>query len=278
MTMQKFLVLQSLWAMQGLRDAPAESSLAADVMRIKAAGFDGFGALWHEDAAAAEAVELATREGLVVEGLCVPQSLAGIEAAIARAARFPVHHLNLQLKLLPRTLEEASRLLGRIEALIAGASVPVYIETHRGRLTNDLFFTLELIERHPRLKLLADLSHYVVAREMELPIDAETDRQMATILERSWAFHGRVAGSEQVQLPLGFAQHQNWIDQFGAWWAAGFASWRRRAAPDAELTFVCELGPQPYAISGPDGRDLTDRWTESLLLKDLAHKAWHQAL
>jgi hypothetical protein len=277
MTMQKFLVLQSLWAMQGLRDAPAESSLAADVMRIKAAGFDGFGALWHEDAAA-EAVELATREGLVVEGLCVPQSLAGIEAAIARVARFPVHHLNLQLKLLPRTLEEASRLLGTIEALIAEASVPVYIETHRGRLTNDLFFTLDLLDRHPNLKLLADLSHYVVAREMELPIDAETARQMATILEQSWAFHGRVAGSEQVQLPLSFAQHRPWIDQFGAWWAAGFASWRRRAAPDAELTFVCELGPQPYAISGPDGRDLTDRWTESLLLKDLAHKAWQQAL
>jgi len=275
--MQKLLVLQSLWAMQGLNDGPAERPLEDNVARIKAAGFDGFGVLWHDDAIAGRAAELAAAEGLTLEGLAVPQSLAEIEKALERAARFPVHHLNLQLKILPRTVAEASRVIASVQQLLAQASVPVYIETHRGRLTNDLFFMLEILERHPDLKLLADLSHYIVAREMELPVDEVTDRQMSVILDHSWAFHGRVAGSNQVQLPLGFAQHRGWVDQFVTWWSAGFASWSRRAPADGELTFVCELGPQPYAISGPDGRDLTDRWAESLLLADLARRAWQQA-
>lgn len=275
--MQKLLVLQSLWAMQNLRGAPGMRPLEDDVARIKAAGFDGFGSMLEDDETARRASALAAAEGLVLEGLALPTNLDQVEAAIERAGRFGIHHLNLQLRMLPRTLEEASGLIAAIQRLIGQADVPVYIETHRGRLTNDLLFTLELLERHPDLRLLADLSHYVVARELELPIDPVADQQILTVLDHAWAFHGRVAGSGQVQLPLSYAQHRPWIDQFVAWWSAGFASWRKRAASDAELTFVCELGPQPYAISGPDGEDLTDRWEESLVLRDLARQAWEKS-
>ena len=58
------------------------------------------------------------------------------------------------------------------------------------------------------------------------------------------------------------------------WWAYGLRSWRRRAAPGDSLTFTCELGLKPYAISGADGNDLSDRWAEAKLLKARIEALW----
>jgi hypothetical protein len=65
-----------------------------------------------------------------------------------------------------------------------------------------------------------------------------------------------------------------WVDTFLNWWSYGFNSWRKRAKADAALVFTCELGPQPYAITGRDGNDTTDRWREALLLRDYVRKIW----
>ena len=77
-----------------------------------------------------------------------------------------------------------------------------------------------------------------------------------------------------MQIEISYPHHKMWVDLFMEWWGYGFASWRKRARPDAELAFTCELGPKPYAITGRDGNDTTDRWQEAQLMKLKIESLW----
>jgi len=71
-----------------------------------------------------------------------------------------------------------------------------------------------------------------------------------------------------VQIELSFPHHRPWVDLFLDWWDYGFRSLHQRCGADCDISFTCELGPKPYAITGRDGNDTTDRWAEALILRD----------
>jgi hypothetical protein len=107
-------------------------------------------------------------------------------------------------------------------------------------------------------------------------VDEVNHAMIHRILDHSWGIHGRIASREQVQISLGFPQHQGWVELFMGWWEYAIRSWRKRAGPDAVLTFLCELGPPPYAITGPDGAELSDRWQDALRMKDMIRALWRR--
>jgi len=275
--MREFLVFQSLWAML---DAKGQSplSLEQQVQQIAEAGFDGVtGHFWQIDEAR-QLSAIARTSGLQVEGQLFPQTVEDLIPALEIATEFGCHHLTLQADVRPRSLKEAIRLVEGWQRLAEQVDFPVLLETHRYRLSNDLFFTLDLLAEMPDLKLLADLSHYVVGREIPLPPGDDDQAQIETILRHSWGFHGRVASCEQVQVPITFDQHKPWLELFMGWWRYGIEDWLKRDAVPGSLSFTCELGPPPYAITGRDGHDITDRWEEALLMKDMIRGVWRECI
>lgn len=271
---QRLLVFQSLWAMERRHTDGYERTLEENVRMIADAGFDGVSAHYTKRADVRRLARLRATCGLHAEGQCFPRTIDDLQPVLENAVESGVHHIDLQPDVRPRTVAECVTLLDGWQRLAEQVDFPVYIETHRDRMTTDLYFTLDLLDARPDLKLLGDISHYLVGREFSWPVSDENHALMHRILDQSWAFHGRVASREQVQIELSFEPHRMWVDLFLGWWGYGFASWRRRAGADDTLAFTCELGPKPYAIIDRDGNDTTDRWAESLLLQDMIRKVW----
>ena len=272
--MQTLLVFQSLWAMERRHTDGHERSLEDNIAMIAGAEFDGVSAHYTNRADVARLDAALRGTGLKIEGVCFPRTVDDLRLPLELAAEFPVSHINLQPDIRPRRIEDCLPLLDGWMRLAEAAGIPVYIETHRDRMTTDLYFTLDLLDRRPDLPLLADLSHFLVGREFSFPVSGENHALIRRILNNAHAFHGRIASREQVQIELSFPHHRPWVDLFGEWWKEGFRDWRSRAAKNAALVFTCELGPKPYAITGRDGNDTTDRWEEALQLRRMALDLW----
>jgi hypothetical protein len=271
---QQLRVLQSLWAMERRRPDGAEWKLATQLEMIRDAGFDGAGVRFIDPVFAREVTGFLRAHGMIWQAQCYPRSVDELKPVLDLVAELGADHVNLQPDVRPLRLEPCIALLEGWRRLAAEAGVAVHVETHRDRMTTDLFFTLQLLECFPDLRLTADISHYVVGREFAWPVSDENHALIHRILDNSWGIHGRVASREQIQVQLGFPQHQGWVELFMGWWEYAIRSWRRRAPPDAVLTFLCELGPPTYAITGADGYELSDRWQEAIQMKDMIRALW----
>ena len=271
---QRLLVLQSLWAMERRRPDGAEWPLRTQLEMIRDAGFDGAGVRFVDPAFAREVTGFLREHGMTWQAQCYPKTVADLEPVLALVRELGADHVNLQPDVRPYSLEECIPYIEGWRRLAAEANIPVHIETHRDRMTTDLFFTLRLLDCFPDLKLTGDISHYLVGREFAWPVSDENHALMHRILDNCWGLHGRVASREQIQVQLDFPQHLGWVDLFMGWWEYAIRSWRRRAGPDAIFTFLCELGPPTYAITGADGYELSDRWAESLKMKEMIRALW----
>jgi hypothetical protein len=272
--MQQLKVYQSLWAMERRQPDGHEWPLEQQLAMIRDAGFDGAGVRFFDYDYARKVVTTLKEYGMTWQAQCYPQSVDDLKPIIEHVQEFGADHINLQPDVRPYTLEECIPLLDGWCRLSRDAGIPVHIETHRNRMTTDLLFTLRLLDCFPDLRLTGDISHYVVGREFAWPISDENHALMHRILDNCWGFHGRVASREQIQVQISFAHHKEWLDLFMGWWEYGFRSWRKRAPPDAVLTFLCELGPKEYAMTGRDGYELSDRWEESQYLMSLVRALW----
>ena len=271
--MQTLEVFQSLWAMTQRPRQGAEMPLAQMMAKIAAADFDGVDIVYG-DYSEADLQSLLAKWGLACTVTAFPDSIDSLQPALELALALDARHINIIGAVYPFSVEEGAHYVRGWLKLCGDAEMPVTIETHRDCITTDMLYTLQLMDAVPEMALCADLSHFVVGRELKWPITSKTQSQIEAVLDRSAALQGRVASREQIQLQISFPHHREWFDQFADWWAYGFRSWKQRNADDAVLNYLCELGPREYAMIGADGEELSDRWLEALIIRDRVRKIW----
>ena len=271
---QRLLVYQSMWAMERRRPDALEWTLDEKLAMIRDAGFDGAGVRFFDYKYAKSVTDFLRAHGMSWQAQCYPQTVDDLKPIIEHVKELGADHINLQPDVRPYRLEQCIPYIEGWRRLAMDAGIKLQIETHRDRMTTDLLFTLHLLDCFPDLRLTGDLSHYVVGREFAWPLSEENHALMRRILDHCWGFHGRVASREQIQVQISFAHQKDWVDLFMGWWEYGFRQWLRRAGPEETLTFLCEMGPKEYAMTGADGYELSDRWQEANMMKDMVRGLW----
>jgi hypothetical protein len=273
---QKLEVYQSLWAMQLRNPHTSERTDEESFAMVADAGFDGMCL----DPSVEEIPENLEKRALFEEhelGCMVnafPNSPGDMRPLLDFAARMNACMVNVISGVMPIRPEDAVPVVRQWIGEAEAQRMPLLFETHRDGLLNDLFFTLQLMDLVPEMRLCADPSHFVVDRELRAPVPERDQHYIRAVLERSDCFQGRIANREQVQIQIDFPQHQVWVDIFKGWWKEGMRMWRQRNGKDATLVFLCELGPPPYAITDANQNELSDRWLESLQIRDWVREIW----
>lgn len=276
--MQKLEVYQSLWGMELRNPGLPERSRQEAFKMVADAGFDGMCL----DPSVAEIPKnialkpLFEKHGLGCMINAFPYAPADMVPLLDFAGDMNACLVNVISGVMPIKPEDAVPVVGQWMDEAAERSMSLLFETHRDGLLNDLYFTLQLMELVPEMRLCADLSHFVVDRELRAPVPERDAQYISSVLDRSDCFQGRIANREQVQIQINFPQHQVWVDIFKGWWKEGMRAWRKRNADDATLIFLCELGPPPYAITDGNQNELSDRWEESLQIRDWALEIWEE--
>ncbi len=274
--MQKLEIYQSLWGMELRSPYVPERTPEESFAMVAEAGFDGMcidpSVSEIEDMQPLQ--ELYRKHQLRCMVNAFPYSEDDMHPLLEFAKDFDACMVNVISGVMPIKPEDAVPIVRRWMQEADNIKMRLLFETHRDGLLNDMYFTLQLMDLVPEMRLCADLSHFVVDRELRAPVPERDQKYISSILDRSDCFQGRVASREQVQVAINFPQHQEWVKIFKGWWKEGMRAWRCRNTDDATLVFLCELGPPPYAITDGAQRELSDRWEESLQIRDWVREIW----
>ena len=187
-----------------------------------------------------------------------------------------------------------------IDALVASVleaaarhSYPLYIETHRATLTQDIRRTVDMVERFPTVRFNVDLSHYYTGHE--LTYGGEFDQRMerlTPIFERARFMHGRISNAGCIQAPVG--DDGMYIAHFRSMWQRCFQGFLRGALQGDYLSFNAEVLPmrvgtredtqwlhyaqqRPAQEGDPLEGEPTDRFLEARSIWEIASEAFSAA-
>jgi len=175
-----------------------------------------------------------------------------------------------------------------IEATLAAEEkhrLPIYFETHRATIFQDMWRTVQFVRRFPEIRFNIDLSHWYTGQEMVYGGVEKKLTFIEPVLERAGFIHGRIGnpGCMQVNLDDGDEGRHPYIAHFRAMWTRCFAEFKKHAGAGDYICFTTELlAPDIYygrVFPHADGvlAEECDRWEQSLLLCRIARRCFAEA-
>ena len=162
---------------------------------------------------------------------------------------------------------------------------PIYVETHRATITQDMYRTIKLIDRFPELRFNGDFSHWYTGQEMRYGMFKRMDEIfdfMAPVFERVRFLHGRIGNGGCMQLDITRPDMEINIQYFKEMWIRSFSGFLETAKQGDYIIFAPELldSMKQYAITYfIDGVAQEDgnRIDQAIAFKKLAESCWEEA-
>lgn len=144
------------------------------------------------------------------------------------------------------SFDDNRKLVEHATALSKETGIPIYHETHRGRIMFAAHITNEFIKKYPELKLTLDISHWCNVHESLLENQQQT---ITAALERTEHIHARVGYQEGPQVADPRAPEWKYaVDAHFAWWDKVV---ERKKKTGQRITFLTEFGPPLYMQTLP---------------------------
>ncbi|MGO8688798.1 MAG: sugar phosphate isomerase/epimerase family protein [Thermoguttaceae bacterium] len=180
--------------------------------------------------------------GGFTKGHSVAEHLSSLEAGVRKLLPLEPVLINIHSGEDTWPLDAMHQYFRGAEQLEKTFSVPFAHETHRGRCLFHPAVARILIDEHPEIKVIADLSHWVCVCERLLGDQAET---LARLAERTVYVHCRVGYAEGPQVSDPRWEHvAPEREAFESWWRMIFHAMGRRGL--SFFSFCPEYGPAPY--------------------------------
>jgi len=277
--MRCYLNLMTLEDLPAHASGPAAGDWDAALAAIREAGYEGV-----------QFIAPATKEQLAA---CVRLNLGRAGSgrvnapkdAEELATRFAAEGMECATLHVGWGMEDDEQAAILLEAVLAASSrnrVPLFVETHRATLFQDMWRTVQFVKRFGELRFNGDFSHWYTGLEMVYGGFQNKLEFIRPVLERVSFLHGRIGdpGSMQVDIGSGDVETHPYVADFRALWSASFAGFLARARPGDYILFVPELlSPRIYyarrlAVSGSARIEEGDRWNQALVLRRIAQECF----
>lgn len=263
------LVLATNWGFNG--------SMEDFCARVKADGYDGF-EVWVPDTekGRGDLMNAAAKHGLSFGLLCggsqpePDKHLAHFEKALADACAMKPLYVNCHSGRDYFSFEDNRKFVEAGLQRSKSSGVPVYHETHRGRIMFATTVTKRFMDAYPDLKLTLDISHWCNVHESLLE---DQEAVVTQALERTEHIHTRVGHAEGPQ--VNDPRAPEWaeaVNRHLGWWDKVVA---RKAAAGQRLTMLTEFGPPNYLPALPYTRQpVADQWAINVHMKNLLRERY----